>query len=249
MDIVTTAGADISVRKRDEAAMLRMNAQLEEFTYIASHDLRSPLRGIADLLAWIREDLQGIALPEPVIRNFERAELRIARAERMIEDLLEYARSGQTEAETVLTDPRRLVEEVLAALPAPAHFSIETDIRGTPFRCAVTALSLALRNLIGNSFKHHGRPAARLAITMREEGAYNVFTVADDGVGVPPGEAERIFQLFYRPGNVTPGHGMGLAITRRAVTANGGFITLDDAGPEGGACFRIRWPRYPVKEA
>jgi len=243
--MVLAAIADISVRKAHETAILQMKEQLEEFTYVASHDLRSPLRGIADLMVWIREDLAELTLPEAVQRNFERVDLRIARAEQMIDDMLEYARSGQADARLTMIEPRHLVEEVLALLQAPEHFCIEIDIAGSFFRGAATPLSLALRNVISNSFKHHGRPSARLHISMREDGAFNIFTIADDGVGVPASADERIFKLFQRYSSATPGHGMGLALARRAVNAHGGSIVLDRGNPLGGACFSIRWPRIP----
>lgn len=246
---VLAAVTDISIRKQHETAILQMNAQLEEFTYIASHDLRSPLRGIADLLCWIREDLDPALLSESVVRNFERADLRVARTEQMIEDLLDYARSGQTDGRITLTDPHKLVEDLLTLLPVPPHLSVQTDIRGSPFRCAATPLSLALRNLLNNAFKHHGKAQGRVRVAMREEGAYNIFTVEDDGVGVPAGADERIFKLFQRSTTSTPGHGVGLAVTKRAINAAGGTIELSRHGTLGGACFRIHWPRFPNKES
>jgi two-component system sensor kinase FixL len=249
MDFTADTEADFSTvaaaRKAPETALLQMNAQLEEFTYVASHDLRAPLRGIADLLAWIREDLAGLSLPDSVHRNFERIDLRIARAERMIDDMLQYALSGRADPRLSMIDPRHLVEEVLALLEVPEHFRIEIDIAGSPFRGADIPLSLALRNVIANSFKHHGKAKARLRIAMREVGACNIFTIADDGVGVPAGVDDRIFNLFQRCTSAAPGHGLGLALARRAVNAHGGCIALDPENPLGGACFSIRWPRFP----
>ncbi len=108
---VLAAVTDISARKKAEAALLQMNAQLEEFTYIASHDLRSPLRGIGDLLGWIREDLDEAQLNEAVRNNFDRAVLRVARTEQMIEDLLDYARAGQADGRVIHIEPQRFIEE------------------------------------------------------------------------------------------------------------------------------------------
>jgi signal transduction histidine kinase len=80
---------------------------------------------------------------------------------------------------------------------------------------------------------------------VREEGRYNVFTVEDDGAGIPAGAEEMIFD-FPRSDMPSAGHGLGLAVTRRKVVSNGGTIQLDPAGTLGGACFRILWPRAPL---
>lgn len=245
---VLAAVTDISARKKTEAAMLQMNAQLEEFTYIASHDLRSPLRGIGDLLGWIREDLDESQLTETVRNNFDRATIRVARTEQMIEDLLDYARVGQADGRVVHIEPQRFIEETLALLTVPEGFSVEITCDAAPFFCAVTPLALVLRNLVSNAFNHHGGTAGRVRISLREEGHFNVFTVEDDGAGIPPGADQRIFKLFQRSTTQTPGHGVGLAVTRRVTNANGGTIMLDRNGTLGGACFRVYWPRYPNKE-
>jgi PAS domain S-box-containing protein len=245
---VLAAVTDISARKKSEAALQQMNTQLEEFTYIASHDLRSPLRGIGDLLGWIREDLDETQLSEAVRHNFERATLRVARAEQMIEDLLEYAHAGQADERIARIEPRAFIEETLALLPVPDGFTVELVCDAGAFFCAVTPFALTLRNLVGNALKHHGGGAGRVRVSLHMEGSFNVLTVEDDGAGIPPGADERIFKLFQRSTTIVPGHGVGLAVTRRVINANGGTIVLDRKATLGGACFRVHWPRFPNKE-
>lgn len=245
---VLAAVTDISLRKKNEAVLLQMNAQLEEFTYIASHDLRSPLRGIGDLLGWIREDLDEAQLTPEIRNNFDRAMLRVARTEQMIEDLLDYAHAGQTDGKLVRIEPRLFIEETLALLPVPDGFRLEVMCNVPPFTCAVTPLALVLRNLVGNAFKHHGGATGRVRVSLVADGHFNILTVEDDGAGIPPGADERIFKLFQRSNARVPGHGVGLAVTRRVINANGGTIALDRGGALGGACFRVNWPRFPNKE-
>jgi PAS domain S-box-containing protein len=240
--------SDISSRKRGESALQQTNAQLEEFTYVASHDLRSPLRGIADLVTWIREDLSDVALPEDVQHNFERISLRIARAERMIDDLLDYARAGVRERHTEAISPAELVEEALGLALVPDSFSVEADIQGGDIIAPRAPLATSLRNLIGNAVKHHGSRVGRIRIAMREEGRFSVFTVDDDGKGITPGNEERIFKLFHRASPGTSGDGVGLAFTRRMINAHGGMVTVRSPGALGGASFEIHWPRILLKE-
>lgn len=246
---VLAAVTDISLRKRFEDTLTQTNAQLEEFSYIASHDLRSPLRGIAELLSWIREDLDETQLSENIRKNFDRAQVRIERAERMIEDLLEYARAGKQEDRIETVDPRQLIEDILTLVEVPAGFKVEVDVPALTFRTTRTPLSLALRNIIANAFKHHGGTEGLVRISMREDGRFNVFTVEDDGQGIPPDADERIFKLFHRANSSTVGHGVGLAVTRRMVNSNGGIVVLDRMSDLPGACFKVHWPRFQLKKA
>ncbi|WP_260927249.1 sensor histidine kinase [Novosphingobium sp. 9] len=240
--------SDVSARKRSETALQQTNLQLEEFTYIASHDLRSPLRGIADLVGWIREDLGEDAIPEEVKHNFDRISLRIARSEQMIDDLLTYARAGNRDLVTEMVDPVDLVDEAVTTAVLPGTFRVETEVKAAPFLTPRAPLATSLRNLVANAVKHHGEAHGRIRITVREEGRFAIFTVDDDGKGIPAGAEERIFKLFHRASTDTPGDGVGLAFTRRMVLTHGGTITVAGHGPLGGASFMIHWPRIMLRE-
>lgn len=249
--------SDITHRKRSETALQQTNAQLEEFTYVASHDLRSPLRGIADLVTWIREDLDEAwgegSLPESVTHNFERITQRIERCEQMIDDLLSYARAGVRDPQMHVIDPRELVEQAMALAGIPDNFDVEVAIDGADLMAPRAPLATSLRNLVANAVKHHGKAAeggagGRIRIAMREEGRFSIFTVEDDGQGIPPGNEERIFKLFHRASPGTDGDGVGLAFTRRMINAHGGMVTVKGNGPLGGATFEVHWPRILLRE-
>lgn len=244
--------SDISHRKRSERALQQTNAQLEEFTYVASHDLRSPLRGIGDLVSWIREDLDAQlgegALPESVVYNFERIDQRIVKCEQMIDDLLDYARAGVRDPHVHRIDPHELVEEAIAMTRMPEGFTVEVEVEGSEILAPRAPLSTSLRNLVSNAVKHHGGDHGLIRVTMREDGRFSIFTVEDDGQGVPPGNEERIFKLFHRASPGTQGDGVGLAFTRRMINAHGGMVTVQGRGPLGGARFEVHWPRIPLRE-
>ena len=244
--LVLTTVIDVSFRTTYETALLQANAQLEEFAYLAAHDLRAPLRGIADLLAWIRNALDEAALAPEIVRNFERAQLRVGRAQRMIGDLLAYAIADRQDQHTELVDPAALIEESLTLLAIPENFTVEVEVATAPFHAARTPLALAIRNLLSNALQHHGGAGGKVRVRVHEEGRYNVFTVEDDGAGIPAGTEEMIFNPFPRGDAPSAGHGLGLAFTRRKVVSHGGMIQLDRAGILGGACFRIHWPRVPM---
>ncbi len=239
---------DISVRKKLEQALVQANINLEEFTYIASHDLRSPLRGIADLLEWIEEDIDPAAMVGPVSQNFARARQRIARSEQMIEDLLIYARSNKKDPSTQTTSLRELANELLEFARPPPGFSVEVDLPDLTFVTSKAPLLSGLRNLLDNALKHHGGSTGLIKVTAREQGRFLVFSVDDDGAGVPPAAREKIFKLFHRAASAADGHGVGLSITRRMIASHGGELILEKTSPLGGACFNIYWPRYEMRE-
>jgi PAS domain S-box-containing protein len=239
------AVSDISMRKQLDLELRQANANLQEFTYVASHDLRSPLRGIADLVEWIGADLPD---PPPAVRrNLERISHRIGRMERLIDDLLSYARAGRAATEYTVVDVEAMLRGILEIQPPPAGFEVELDVDAAPFQATRTPLEAALRNLIGNAVKHHDRPPGRIILRARHDNNFCEFSVADDGPGVPAAATERIFKLFQTlTATERGGSGIGLALTKRVVEVHGGRIELVSPLADGrGAMFRFWWPRFP----
>jgi PAS domain S-box-containing protein len=161
---------DISERKRLELNLKQANAHLEEFTYVASHDLKSPLRGISDLVEWISEDL-GTITPEPVAKNIERIKLRIGRMERLIDDLLLYARAGKRAKESAAVDVYSLIADIIEMHPIPANFQILQDIRISEIYAAKIPLETVLRNLFNNALKHHSGINPTITISAEASGS------------------------------------------------------------------------------
>jgi PAS domain S-box-containing protein len=236
---------DIHVRKRMETDLRQANADLQEFTYVASHDLRSPLRGIADLVGWIVEDLGPDISPE-VQRNLDRVTQRIARMDRLIDDLLRYARAGRTATDFKEVDLRKLVEGILELQPPPEGFQVELALDVPTLQTAQTPLETVLRNLLANAVKHHDRTQASLKVSAEVDDNYCHVSVTDDGPGVPPQARERIFKLFQTlTATERGGSGIGLALTKRLVETHGGRIEVHSPVADGrGACFRFSWPRF-----
>jgi PAS domain S-box-containing protein len=240
------AVTDISTRKRLELDLRQANANLEEFTYVASHDLRSPLRGIADLVEWIQGDL-GEDPPAEVVRNLGRVSQRIQRMERLIDDLLSYARAGRAASEYEPVDIAALVRDILEIQPVPPGMKLDIDLNVPPFQATKTPLETALRNLIGNALKHHDRATGRICIHSREDDSYCLVSIVDDGPGIPGTAKERIFKLFQTlTATERGGSGIGLALTKRIVEVHGGRIEVESPVADGrGSCFRFWWPRFP----
>jgi PAS domain S-box-containing protein len=240
------AVSDISVRKRLELELRQANANLEEFSYVASHDLRSPLRGIADLIEWIGEDL-GDATPPTVRRNLERVGQRIQRMDRLMDELLSYARAGRAATEFGPVDLEALVRGILDIQPVPAGLQVTLDVDIEPFQATRTPLETALRNLLSNAVKHHDRTQGHIQVQARHIDSWCEICVTDDGPGVPTAAQQRIFKLFQTATAAERGgSGIGLALTKRVVEVHGGSVALRSPVADGrGACFCVRWPRFP----
>ena len=246
---VLAAVIDITQRKQMELELRQANANLEEFTYVASHDLKSPMRGIADLVDWISEDL-GDNKPPEVQHNLERVAIRVKRLEKIIEDLLAYARAGRASAALETVDPQALIDGILETEPAPAGFEVAVSVRAGSFKAAKTPLETVLRNLVSNAIKHHDREQGRIAIDIEEADLYCVFAVSDDGPGIPVRAQGRIFHMFQTLSAAErAGSGIGLALSKRLVETHGGRITLDSRDGERGSVFRIFWPRFERRTA
>jgi len=244
MTLVTVI--DISVRRRIEMELKQANENLREFTRVASHDLRSPLRGIADLVQWVREDLGDQPKPE-VAHNLERIADRVSRLEHLISDLLRYARSEQVDAECVQVDFAALVRDILRIDPLPDGFRIDVTVNAEPIWAPWTPLETVLRNLIGNAVKHHDRKTGRIAVDVRDDEGYCRVSVMDDGPGFPQHAKDRVFRLFQTTASTKrSGLGLGLALSKRLVEVHGGRMELVSPLLEGrGSNFRLWWPRIP----
>lgn len=239
---------DISARKRLEADLKQANADLQEFSYVASHDLRSPLRSIADLVDWIQQDLTEGHLDE-VGRNLERVLPRIQRMESLIDDLLRYARAGKADRDYRPVSLPEIIAEVLALQPIPAHLDLDTSkLDPRCFQAVRTPLATVLRNLLSNAVKHHDRDHGLIRVAAEPDGSHMLITVTDDGPGVPPQAAARIFQLFQTLSSTRRSEtsGIGLALCKRMTEAHGGRIDVASPVAKGrGAHFRVWWPMYP----
>lgn len=235
---------DITGRKNAEHKLQQANQELEEFTSVASHDLRSPLRGIANLLEWIEEDL-GDGAPQTVRGHIDKAAIRVRRMERLIDDLLDYARAGQQSDEVEVIDVDMLTNEIIGLVAPESGFTFEKDIRVAPFHGSRVPLETCIRNLVSNAIKHHDRDTGHIVISAVEETGYCVIRVADDGPGIPPEVRNRVFRLFQTlNASKDDGTGLGLAISKRLVEGHGGCISIESSENGRGTTFRFQWPMF-----
>ncbi len=232
------------VRERTEA-LVRSNEELAQFAYIASHDLQEPLRTVSlytqALAAKYGESIEGEG------QTFVHFIVESAtRMEQMIRDLLEYS--------SVDADHRRIME--LTSCDTALDFALENlearitesgaQIQREPLPAVkgeITQLVRLFQNLVGNSIRYrHPERQVRISISAGRVGSEWLFSVKDNGTGIEPQYAERVFGIFKRlHGRDNPGTGMGLAICRKIVTFHGGRIWVE-SNPNEGATFLFTIP-------
>jgi signal transduction histidine kinase len=223
----------------------RLNRDLEQFTYVASHDLQEPLRVVAGYL----ELLEG-HLPADDERGRLFVEKAASTAQRMgalLRDLLVCARAGGGQGEPAPVDLGAAAAAALGNLDAAMAESaakVEVDDGLPPVMGVEVEVVQLLQNVIGNSLRHRGDapPLVHVGARLVESGSGVEVEVADNGPGVPEADLERVFGLFERvEGSPYPGTGLGLAICRRIVDHRGGRIWMTSA-PGSGATVHITLP-------
>ncbi|WP_421875870.1 sensor histidine kinase [Pacificispira sp.] len=221
----------------------RSNEDLESFAYTASHDLRAPLRGIGNLIGWVREDL-GDKVDEDAESKFSLMTDRVQRMERMLEDLLQYSRIGRTDLQEAEFQPEQKIREAFDLLNAEQRFELEIPdplptLSGTPI-----AFQQVVANVIGNAIKHHDGETGRIRVYSTRQDAFVRITIADDGPGIPEQYRERVFALFQtlKSRDSVEGSGMGLAIVRRVLDVAGGKVSITGNDHGRGASVHIDWP-------
>ena len=222
-------------------ALVEKAEELEQFAYIASHDLRAPLRAIDRLSSWIEEDA-GPTLADEARQHMALLRGRVRRMESYLDALLQYSRAGRaaTEAERVELGP--MVVDLWSMLGPPPGMRLDLSPMPTVETIRVP-LSEVLINLLGNALKHHDRDEGTIAVRVAEGGDGMIeLSVSDDGPGIPERFHQRVFELFQtlRARDEVEGVGMGLALVKRIVERHGGQLRLESEGR--GTAFFVGWP-------
>lgn len=224
-------------------ALLVSNTDLEQFAYVASHDLRAPLRGIANVSEWLEDDL-GTSLTPPVKRHLDALRGRVHRLEALIDGIAAYSRAGRAREAVEPVDVAVLVKQVidLVAPPPSVHVAVTSPLPAlvTPR----TPLQQVFLNLLSNAIKHGAARGGTIRIGAVEEPERWQFSVADSGPGIAPEYHEKIFALFQTlaPRDKIEGTGIGLAVVKKLTDRFGGSVRVDSA-PGAGATFTFTWPK------
>lgn len=234
---------------RTARQLQKSNEDLDRFAYVASHDLKAPLRGIANLTEWLVEDLADKLTPETT----EYATLlqnRVQRMEALIDGILQYSRAGRSREAPQLVDVGEIVRDAIQLLDPPERFEIRLGEFWPTIRTERTPLQQVFMNLIGNAVKHADGERPVIDVRMRDENEHLCeFSVSDNGPGIATEYHERIFTIFQtlHARDDVEGAGIGLSVVKRTVENQGGQVWVEsDVGQ--GATFGFVWPRSADQE-
>ncbi len=224
--------------------LLQSNQELEQFAYIASHDLRQPLRMMNSYVQLLERRLDDKLNEETrMMMGFVRD--GAARMDQMLMSLLEYSRIGRSGEPMELCDVSLLLEQVLADLALPIK-EREADIqlpKALPWLwVSCHEFSRLLQNLISNALKFcPAQVRPQIQINVQEHAQYWQFAVRDNGIGIPQEQHGRLFQMFQRlhTREQYDGTGIGLALARKIVQRHGGEIWVSSPGEGRGTCFEF----------
>ncbi|HAA54195.1 MAG TPA: hypothetical protein DCE42_05535 [Myxococcales bacterium] len=220
------------------------NQSLEQFTYVASHDLKQPLRGIQTLAEWIWEDTQDL-LPDESKQHLNKLLTSVQRMTKLLTELLHYAKAGQTNTPPTTFNLHDTIADIINLLSPQMGFVITNNTPSVPITTSQTEFEQVLRNLIHNAIKHHDKENGHIEVNAMIDKRTNTleFDVQDNGPGIHPKFHKRIFEMFQTltPRHKTESTGIGLTLVQRLILLQGGSISLTSA-PGEGTTFQCTWP-------
>lgn len=227
----------------------RINAELDQFAYVVSHDLKAPLRAINNLSEWIEEDISHL-LEGETKDQFRLLRGRVHRMENLINGILSYSRAGRIKTVKEKFLIRGLVDELCESFSTkkPLSFRIEGDA-GMEIEAERIALTQILQNLISNGIKYNDKAEINITVGWKDLGNQFEFYVGDNGPGISPEFHERIFVIFQtlQARDEVESTGVGLAIVKKILDEKHSQIKIETAMGEG-TTFRFTWPKNEAKD-
>jgi PAS domain S-box-containing protein len=240
-DVIT----DITERKKTEKRQAELldkikyvNQELQDFAYIISHDLKTPLRGIRTVAKWMESDYAD-KLDENAKKQLGLLVSRSDRMNKLIDDVLQYSRVGRIREEQTQVNLNELVREVIETIGPACGIEIRIEKELPTIICERTRISQVFQNLIGNAVKHMDKPAGLVGIDCAREDGFWKFSVTDNGPGIEKENFERIFQIFQTlsPQKTDDSTGIGLTVAKKIVEMYGGKIWVESEVGKGSIFF------------
>lgn len=231
-------------------SLSRINAELESFAYVTSHDLKTPLRGIATIADWLLEDYAD-SLDEAGRDNLLLMKKRVQRMNDLIDGILRYSRAGRASDETERMDMAELVHDCVSVVHVPETTTVTVGGEFPIVNANRTLLLQVIENLLGNAVKYADPVKGDVRITGRASEDGWQIAVYNNGPGIPKEHHDRIFEIFQtlHNGDDAQSTGVGLTIVKKVIAAWGGTIRVDSDAEKGGTTFTFTIPgRMLLKE-
>ncbi len=242
----------VSVSRQAQSALERKNQEMEQFVYIVSHDLKSPLVTVRTYAGMLRQDLLN-ADQQQITEDLNYIDKAANKMQQLLDALMKYSRIGTVDvpAQTVSADQQlHNCLTTLAGILQQHEVQVTTGDLPHQFLGDPMHFGQIWQNLIENAVKYRGdQPQLHIEIGATQEGQDVVFYVRDNGMGIAPEHNERIFNLFAQLQPGSDGSGLGLALVKKIVTIYQGHIWVESEGEGRGSCFYFTLPGALIKEA
>jgi signal transduction histidine kinase len=215
-----------------------VNKELSDFAYIASHDLKAPLRAIKTLADWISTDYAD-KLDQEGQEQLKLLRQRVDRMHNLIDGILQYSRVGRIKEKITEIDLNKLLPEIIDVLAPPSHIKITVATDLPVVKCEETRITQVFQNLLSNAVKYMDKPQGLIKVSCTEQGKFWKFAVADNGPGIEKQHWERIFKIFQTltPRDEFESTGIGLTVVKKIVELYDGKIWLDSVFGQGTTFF------------
>ncbi|MFN5372586.1 MAG: sensor histidine kinase [Bacteroidia bacterium] len=242
--------SDITDKKHQEAKLAeyyryleKANKELDKFAYVVSHDLKAPLRAIANLSTWIEEDIHD-TLNSDTREHFNMLKGRVNRMEGLINGILDYSRADRIKSPNSTVDTAEIIHEVLDLLLVNNDKSVDVCDNLPIIETERMKFQQVVSNLVSNAFKHNEKENAALKIRYQECEEFHVFSFQDNGPGIESQYFEKIFVIFQtlKARDAFESTGVGLAIVKKIMDEMGGKILVEST-PGEFSRFDVYWPK------
>ena len=229
--------------RKKKRALESSNKELNQFAYIASHDLRAPLRNIKNVSSWIIEDDKDNLSRETQTR-LDTIQECIGHMDELINGVLAYSRIGNVHEDVVDVDLNQCIRKIMSCLDVEDRVNLQIPESLPTVSANATIISQIFSNLISNAIKHSDKETIEISIKFGEKDGYYEFSVSDNGPGIEPQFCSKIFELFQslKPKSEADNSGIGLALIKKAVEAQEGRIWVDSELGKG-CTFTLTWKK------
>jgi signal transduction histidine kinase len=231
--------------KKCQEELVALKKEFEEFVYIVSHDIKTPMRAISNLTTWIEEDL-GANADKDILDNFKLLKNRVERLEKMMNALLELSRVNGSEMELYEVNIPKLVNDCIEMLADKSNveFHFTYNLKNENTVTLGKKLQKVFFNLLDNAVRFHDKEEKNVFVEIIENETDYEIKVSDDGPGIPEEVKDKIFSIFYTVNSkdIVDSTGAGLAITSKIIKLAGGTLQYTPVVTNG-SVFKFNWPK------
>ncbi|MFZ2431665.1 MAG: ATP-binding protein [Lutibacter sp.] len=208
------------------------NEQLNDYAHLVSHDLKSSLRNLSALLAWVKEDCSE-KIGEESVHNLNLMEAKIEKMDKFLEDIINYSEIGATSLKTTTIDLNKTITKIMESIHIPQNISIVVKGDLPVLKGDARRLRQVFQNLISNAINFNDKEKGLIEIGVEEAEKFFTFSIKDNGQGIPQEYHEKIFNTFTTLGYQEKATGMGLSIVKRVLDLYSGEIWVESEVSKG----------------